>query len=156
VSEKRTVVLRELTKKTGTSKKTGKAWTRWGFRDANGETYGTFDHSVIEAAEGKEGQRFNIEIEQDGTFVNLLALEPATQSQNGDEPDWELIGLRKTRCALWAGLLDGLAPSLYAANKGEVGRLLEQSVILVAAAEKDIFEREPGDDGIPFEGPEPD
>lgn len=80
------------------------------------------------------------------------------KASNGDAPDWELIGLRKTRCALWAAILSN--SSLNVAGADALAAFARE---LVIAAEKDIFERtgtsapvtsptfqDPDTDSIPF------
>jgi hypothetical protein len=142
----------------------GRAWTRYGVKDGNGEWYSTFEQSVVAGL--KEGEKARIQYESkqvNGRVVkNLLAAEPfeessiSSRTDEGD-PDWDLIGLRKTRCALWADYLAGqLAASLYVKAAGTQGRdpidyLVTTGVRLVVAAERDIFNRDPGDDGIPFD-----
>ena len=159
-----TVVVKSLEEKHGTSK-TGKAYVQHKLVDANGEIYSCFDGSIVDPIRNSTGEKVDIQYEEQGRFKNLISAKPhetagalsgayTHQKPDGDA-DWDLIGLRKTRCALWVGILEGISTSLYAAHKGNTGRFLEHAVLLVGAAEKDIFERAPGDDGIPF-SPEED
>ena len=152
-----------------TGQNDGRTWTRWTLKDANGNWYSTFQEEVIAPIRGHEGQRAEIVYEsvpKNGRILrNLVSAKladqatldstqatyaPASPAPTNGQPDWDLIGLRKTRCALWAGTLTGVAGNMLALNKGDVGAFLRQAVTMVAAAEKDIFERPAGDDGIPF------
>jgi hypothetical protein len=146
----------------------GSTWSRWTIKDGNGRTFSTFNEDY--AAKLKQGSRALIEFEEktltpgrDGSprkVKNITAVE-ATGNVTGPEPgysqqkptgerDEDKVALGKTRCLLWAELLSGLSSSLYAQHKGDLGSFIRASVVLVAAAEKDIFERPAGDDGFPF------
>lgn len=158
MSETRTVLIDEIGQKDGTSM-TGKAWTRRWIKDANGDIYSTFQ-DMLGGLE--KGQKVDIEFELDGKFKNLKSVKhhdngsavPETYSaQRPDgETDWDIIGLRKTRCLLWAEFLNSqLAASVFVKSDGDgLAKVTRTGTLLVAAAERDIFERQPGDDGIPF------
>ena len=153
MSEQRTVVLSALESKSGTSN--GRDWTKYSFKDANGDVYSTFDKAVLAVAEGKLGQRFTVTFEtNDKGYKNLTAVEEASGTGGGEGPNWDEIGLRKTRCALWAAFLSGEAMAEIIRRGGDTpttDMLIRIGTRLVAAAENDIFERVHLDDGIPFE-----
>jgi hypothetical protein len=159
-----TITVEEISTKEGVSAKTGKPWTKYALK-AGGDYYGTFLRSVIEPAMGGEGKTFEIDYEVDGNFKNLKAVrslsgEAAAQAAvsntkpNG-ETDWDLIGLRKTRCALWAAYMHGDVPkSVIAAQTwketpkhAELADVVYRAgVALIRLAERDIFHRDPATD----------
>jgi hypothetical protein len=79
-----------------------------------------------------------------------------THSKPTGEPDWDKKDLTITRCGLWNNYLSGyLASNVYAKAvasdvKDPVERVLIIGAELVSRAERDIFERAPGDDAVPF------
>jgi hypothetical protein len=166
MSETTTLVIAEIPEpKTGTGKK-GK-WTRYAFKDGNDEFFSTFQKSAFEPAYELKGQKAKVTYEVDGDFKNIVSIEPAEQSQNGvggeDEPDWDLIGLRKTRCVLWEAVLPvamqaGISAWTKAAQ-GEydsaqlAGFVVRFGRTLRMIAEADIFLSKPvedPDDWVPF------
>lgn len=169
MSETTTLVITDIPEpKTGTGKK-GK-WTRYAFKDGNDEFFSTFQKSVFDPAYELQGKKAKVTYEVDGDFKNIVAIEPAEQSQNGasgeDEPDWDLIGLRKTRCVLWEAILPvGMQAGISAwtkAAQGEydsaqlAGFVVRFGRTLRMIAEADIFLSDPvedPDDWIPFLGP---
>jgi hypothetical protein len=164
VSEKRTVVVQEIMQKSG--EKDGKPWTRYAIKDANGDIYSTFKAESIAPVRDATGQKVDIEFTVNGQYKNLVSAAihsngsavPETYSaQKADgDTDWDIIGLRKTRCLLWAEYLGGsLASGIYhKVSEGGQGNpgdaVIRAGITLVAAAEKDVFERAPGDPGFPF------
>jgi hypothetical protein len=160
-----TITVEATTEKSGVSQKTGKPWKKYALKDANGEWYGTFENGVVHDA--MKGQKYEIEWEQDGNFKNLLRATPTSDSPVSSrletgEADWDLIGLRKTRCALWAALLPDaltLAYTQWAAVQSDPpGTLDIKNFVtrfcreLVISAEIDIFSRDPAlpDEDVPF------
>jgi hypothetical protein len=146
----------------------GSTWSRYKIKDGNGRTFSFFNNTEW-AGLLKQGGKARIEFEEKdlggGRKVkNITAVEavngsvPETYShQRPDgEADWDKVALGKTRCALWMHYLNGqTAASVYlkASNADGVDPLdavVRAGVRLVVAAEKDTFERPPGDDGIPF------
>lgn len=154
----------------------GSTWSRWKIKDGNGRTFSTFDQALADKL--KQGSRARIEFEEKdlggGRKVkNLTAVEAITNGavpeqyshQRPDgEADWDKVALGKTRCALWNHYLSGqLASSLYAkavadnnregaTRRDPIDYVVTTGTRLVVHAERDIFERAPGDDGVPFEG----
>lgn len=153
-------------------------WTRWKVKDDKGRTLSTFDERGKDL---KEGVTIQAKIERKefkpGRFVNNLiefdfvqfegngsAPAPAAYTtQKDDEPDWDKIAVGKTRCALWMHFLGGgLASSVYAkavadsrdTDRNPLDYVLVAANKIIVAAERDIFERAPGDDGVPFNGQE--
>jgi len=165
MSQVTTIVVEATTEKSGVSQKTGKPWTKWALKDGNENWYGTFERGVVH--DGLKGQKVDIEWEQNGDFRNLLRATPhedspiASRTETG-EADWALIGLRKTRCALWAALLPDALALAYSqwrsVQSEEPGRLDIQNFMtttcreLIISAEVDIFQREPAaaDEDVPF------
>ena len=104
---------------------------------------------------------------QDGNFKNLLRAAPAGPSAPSSaaadgSADWDLIGLRKTRCALWAAYLTDALPAAFgywvSVQTQEPGTLDITNFItrvgrdLIISAEIDIFHRDPAaaDEDVPF------
>ncbi len=142
---------------------------------ADGQYFATFKSEVVEPARPLVGKRAVIDyaaVEKNGytnLYVNSVrAVEGAEQAQaaisnttpSGDT-DWDLIGLRKTRCALWAAAIGEALPGLitvWSKNQASVnevqlstfvGRMVRE---LVVKAEVDIFHRSPAeaDADVPF------
>jgi len=168
------IVVEKRVEKEGASN--GKPWKRIAIKDGNGEWISTFDESLVPAdAEGKRARIKSSSTTRDGRVLrNLLVFELVTTT-NGSLPesyshqkvdgeaDWDKVALGKTRCALWNHYLSGhLAANLYAKAVAEQQKApgatprdpMDYVIItgtrLVVHAEKDIFERPAGDDGIPF------
>ena len=161
-----TAVIDSVTSKEGTNRN-GKPYTKWAIKSGD-DWYSTFTRSVIEPAYALEGKPAVIEYEVDGNFKNLKSVkaadgEAATQAviqnktANGDT-DWDLIGLRKTRCALWAAYLGGDAPKAVISTVANATpqainlAVYKAGVDLLTKVERDIFYRaDQGDDAdIPF------
>lgn len=146
----------------------GSKWSRWKIKDGNGRTFSTFDATF--AGLLKQGARAAIEFEEKdlggGRKVkNITGVQPV---ENGSVPaeyshqkpdgeaDWDKVAIGKTRCALWAAYLNGqLSAGIYVKASQAEGvdpreAVIRAGVMLIIAAEKDVFERAPGDDGIPF------
>jgi hypothetical protein len=151
----------------------GTTWSRYKIKDGNDRTLSYFkgDDNEQWAAILKQGNRARVEVEtkelKGGRKVNNITAVEAIQNgssvpetyshQRPDgEADWDKVAIGKTRCALWMHYLNGqVAASVYvkASNADGVDALdavVRAGVRLVVAAEKDTFERPPGDDGIPF------
>lgn len=76
-----------------------------------------------------------------------VAQAPSVASYTG-EPDWDLIGLRKTRCALWVAYFSGGMPQTVVEDTIARGKLL------VDAAEAHIYRSGAADglgDDVPFQ-----
>ena len=165
MSETATILVEDKSEKPGTSAK-GNAWTKHAIRDANGEWYSTFDGSVIPS--DIKGKRAVITYEVDGKFKNLLSLEvekesplPSSQKPDGDA-DWDIIGLRKTRCHLWGAFMAGDAmQSLIAMQLRDKSDIKQSELVhnllaagrdLVRGAEIDIYHRDPAaaQEDVPF------
>lgn len=156
------ILVQKITKKHGSS--ANGPWTRTAVQDGNGEWLSTFDTNMVpDDAEGKrahitsESKTVNGRIIRNLTSFQLIEESSIAARTEDGEVDWDLIGLRKTRCALWGSYLAGqLAAGLYVKASQVEGRdpidhVVLIGKILVAAAERDTFEREPGDDGVPFD-----
>ena len=144
-----TITIDGVETKSGTSN-SGKQWTLYKIKDTAGQRYSTFDHQLGRMAQENTGKTARVTYETTDKGNNLSGLivtndtptvtaPPAKTADGG--ADWDLIGLRKTRCALWAAFLDG------------GGRDTNEGRRLVMAAEADIFNREPitaVDGDIPF------
>jgi hypothetical protein len=165
-----TITVESIDTKEGVSDKTGKPWTKYALK-AGDDYYSTFQRQVIEPALGGEGKTFEIDYEVDGKFKNLKAVRPASGQAvaqaavanvkpNG-ETDWDLIGLRKTRCALWAAYLDGRVPASVISTQtwketplpsALADVVYRAGVEVVRKAERDIFHRDPAtaDEDIDF------
>lgn len=165
MSQTSTITVEATTEKSGVSQKTGKPWTKWALKDENDNWYGTFERGVVH--DGLEWQAVEIEWEQDGNFRNLLRATPvgpsAPSSQApGGGADWDLIGLRKTRCALWAAMLPDALEIAWnqwrSVQSEEPSRIDVKNFTtltirdLVISAEIDIFHRDPAmpDEDVPF------
>jgi hypothetical protein len=134
-------------------------------KDLEGNWYSTFERGVV--TEDMKGQNVEIEWEQNGDFRNLLRAAPASPSAPssqapGGSTDWDLIGLRKTRCALWVALLPDALALAYnqwsAVQTDPPGTIEIQNFFtrvgreLIISAEIDIFTRDPAvpNDDVPF------
>ena len=135
---------------TKSGEKNGRTWKLWRVHATDGTQYGTFDAALGSSAFGAAGRRAHITYKiNDRDGRDLLSLEVDENSQPQAEPvrdqtengapDWDMIGLRKTRCALWVAAIGA-------------GKDAAQARSLVTAAEVDIFHRQPADDlaDIPF------
>ena len=164
MSQVSTITVEATTEKSGVSQKTGRPWTKWALSDGE-NWYGTFEQGVVH--DGLKGQQVEIEWEQNGDFRNLLRAAPqgpsAPSSATPDgNTDWDLIGLRKTRCALWAAYLTEALPQAFgmwaSVQTDPPGTLDITNFItrigreLIISAEVDIFTRDPAmpDDDVPF------
>lgn len=166
-----TVVVESVDEKAGETN--NKKWTKFSLKDANGEYYSTFDSAVIAPARDLVGKRAEIDYEVSGKFKNLSAVREIVDSPiNGRAPDgsadWDVIGLRKTRCVLWEEIIGvamqaGISAWTKAAQ-GEydsaqlAGFVARFGKTLRIIAEADIYLSDPvedPDDWIPFLGPKP-
>lgn len=156
-----TITVASIERKEGVAASTGKPWTMYRVIAQEGGKYATFDAGLGQQAGAAVGRRANITYETTDKGDNLkslvidesapAAVVPAvsTQTASGD-PDWALIGIHKTRCALWAALFSG----------GTLAGIPETAALvmgcaLVAGAEADIFGRAPANapgnlDDVPF------
>jgi len=172
LSEAATVVVKTIETKNGMSD-AGREFTQYKLVDQNDNLYSCFKHAIIKPIEKLTiGEKADITWEQDGRFKNLLSAEPhlgsvptsySTQTPTG-EADWDRIALSKTRCVLWEAFLNGnFAAHLYANTKMDNDRAGPDDptidpvdfvkiigTALVVHAERDIFTRRAGDDGVPF------
>ncbi len=167
MSDTATIIVESIDEKHGD--KDGRKWTKWSLKDANGNWYSTFDSAVIAPARELTGKRAEVDYEVKGQFKNLSAVRAAAEdsaisarSPDGSA-DWDLIGLRKTRCVLWEALLPiamqaGISGFTKAMNgeydSGQLGGFVARfGKALRQIAEADIFLEEPigsADDWIPF------
>jgi hypothetical protein len=151
-------VIESVEVKEGVSQKTQKPWKKYIVHTKGGVNYSTFDAQLGTLAYQLVGKPVTVAYEEGQYGRDLKGLaedpsgvvpqEPAVRDQtpNGD-PDWDLIGLRKTRCHLWgAWLQNPLAKEMGAQAAAAFGREL------VLAAETDIYHRAPAHDtdDIPF------
>jgi len=149
------VTIQGVSMNNGVSKKTGKPYTKFEIATSGG-TFGTFDTALAELARNSLKMTCAVTYEENqyGKDLKSLMVDPtAAVTQPHIEPvrsvtpdgdtDWDMIGLRKTRCALWVAVL-----SAKFTTPMSVGDLRE----LVIAAEVDIFHREPATttSDIPF------
>jgi hypothetical protein len=147
VSETTVATIEKVESKEGATN--GKPWRKFSVK-ADG-FYSTFDKQVAEAAHGLVGQRAEIFWKPSGSngqFRDILAVKaagvattqdgiPTTRAEDGTA-DWDIIGLRKTRCLLWAHYLSSpLAAATPTGNVYQVG------AHLITCAERDIYWREP-------------
>lgn len=148
---------------TKTGVKNDRPWTLYKIAAAEGGRYSTFDAALGNLAQSNIGKTAEITFEstEKGTNLTTLSLittpitsppianQPAAQPAQtwpesdtakydvgGSSPNWELIGLRKTRCALWAAVLSNA--SLNVAGAEALAAFARE---LVIAAERDIFDR---------------
>lgn len=154
----------------------GSKWTRWKIKDDKGRTLSTFDENLAAVLQQGSKAKVTIETKELGPGRKVNNVTSAEAVSNGaaapaaythqtpqGEPDWDKVALGKTRCALWNHFLAGhLASSLYAkavsetrdTDRDPMEYVLITGTRLVVAAERDIFERAPGQDAIPFNGKE--
>jgi hypothetical protein len=153
-----TITVASIERKEGVAATTGKPWTMYRVIAQEGGKYATFDSGLGQQAGAAVGRRANITYETTEKGDNLKSLvidesappvvQPvqSTAKPNG-EVNWDLVGLHKTRCALWAALFSGntLAgmPESQAITTG---------IGLVRGAEGDIFNRPAAgaEEDIPF------
>lgn len=132
---------------TKTGEKNGRAWKKFIVHAKDGTNYSTFDPTLGTSAFGAGGRRARVEYKVTDFGRDLLSLavdenqdpEPVRDQTENGNPDWDMIGLRKTRCNLWNA---AIAAGLDAARAKQ----------MVLVAEVDIFHRAPAeaDDHIPF------
>lgn len=128
----------------------GKPWKLYRVKSTAGVAFSTFDRALGDSAFGAVGRRASIKYKTTEKGNDLVSLvvdpesEPVVAPVRDRAPDgtadWDMIGLRKTRCALWA--------AVFARSDLDVGAMRA----LVLAAEVDIFHRQPADDlaDLPF------
>lgn len=170
MSETTVVTVSEIVEKAGETN--GKPWTRYAIKDGNGIFYSTFNADVIAPARDRKGQQVEITFEQKDKFKNLEAVKipdaasPIAARTEDGAADWDLIGLRKTRCLLWAHYLGNPETLKLVMNMASVTHhdaeqmtpsraaleLYKFGSLLVERAEADIYQRKPPEDGseIPF------
>ena len=158
----------------------GSTWSRWTIKDGNGRTFSTFNEDFSrKLKQGSramiEFEEKTLKPGRDGTPRRVKNLTAVEEAANGSTPeaysqtkpdgsaDWDKKDLGKTRCALWMHYLAGhLAANLYAKAVSENGKegatqrdpmdyVIRVGTRLVVYAERDVFERPPGDDGVPFD-----
>lgn len=165
-----TIVVEKITTKEGSSDKG--PWVRTGIKDkTSGNWFSTFKPDMVAGA--KEGATAKItytsKVGDHGPLYTLTSFElvgngaPDAYSQTKPDgsADWDKKDLGKTRCALWKSFLEGgLASALFSkaladnareeTQRDPLDHVLITGTRIVVAAERDIFERLPGDDGIPL------
>jgi hypothetical protein len=171
------ITVQELALQEG-KKADGSPWSRYKIKDNQGRSMSIFDDGKF-GTKIKVGAHLRVNIEEkawdapDGTPRTVRNITSYEFVENGDAPapqqaaayttqkpeggaDWDKQALGKTRCALWMHFLESqLAAMLYHDGKNLEGReaiefLITQGKRLIVAAERDIFERPPGDDGVPI------
>ena len=142
------IVIESVEPKEGVSAQ-GKAWKLYRVKSTAGVSFSTFDGTLGSTAFGAVGKRARIKYkttEKGNDLVSLVvdessepAVEPVRDRAPDGRADWDMIGLRKTRCALWAA---AIAAGLDSGSAREI----------VLAAEVDIFHRQPALDtaDLPF------
>lgn len=160
-----TATIEAVTSKEGASN--GRPWKKYSVKTEDGTFYSTFDGAVAENAHALTGQLAEIVWKasgDQGQFKDILAAKAATGFDAGaipqarDEsgaPDWDEIGLRKTRCVLWAHYLQSPLAALIAKEPGEkpaANRVFDIGQALILFAESDIYRRPIADDAedVPF------
>lgn len=160
------IVIGAVTRKEGTSKKTGKPWVKFVVHDQNTDgKYETFDAAIAKTANDHVGKPAIIDFapSQFGNDLTSMVVDEFAQpspvangslppsSQDG-APDWDVIGLRKTRCLLWAHVLGSPAFWAEATEQGHVEAAFALASRAVELAESDIYRRDPAikDAAIPF------
>lgn len=145
-------------------------------KDTQDRVFSTKKGEIGDVALGLKGQQANIEFttKQNGEFVNryidsITAIQggngastplPSAQKPDGTA-DWDIVGLRKTRCALWAQYIGETIPIAAAwwsknnQNASEADLLMFLGRVgahMVVKAETDIYHRPPAVSGedIPF------
>jgi hypothetical protein len=148
----RTITVEHVDEKTGTTN--GRDWKVYKIKSEDGAFFATFDGTMGSNAKAAQGRRAHItytSTEKGNNLVSFVVdessqapVEPVRDRTDGDEPDWDLIGLRKTRCALWAAAIGASFE-----NGGFDADVCHQ---IVLAAEVDIFHRAPATatSDIPF------
>lgn len=153
-----TITITAVERKEGVSQKTGKPWTKF-LIHGDGSEYGTFDAALANVAFASVGKRANITwtpgtVEGRNDLQSLIVDEssvpvvsPVSDRTPDGGADWDLIGLRKTRCALWAALFNGQTLAGMPLDSA-----ITHGIALVRAAELDVFHRQPAqaEDDIPF------
>lgn len=90
------VLVTNVTAKSGTSVKSKKPWTAFTVTFDNGTSGSTFDTTIADDAKAAKlaGQRVRVTLEQNGQYTNLTALElvQAGQTEAPAEPDTEPVG----------------------------------------------------------------
>ena len=148
-----TVTIQGVEAKPGVSKKTGNAYTKFDIQTSGG-TFGTFDTALADQARAAVNRTVSVTYEENQYGKDLKSVnvdssvpaaapyvEPVRSVTPSGDTDWDMIGLRKTRCALWAALFSGAADIT-----------VEQARAFVIAAEVDIFHRPPASasSDVPF------
>ena len=142
------IVIESVEPKEGVSS-SGKPWKLYRVKSTAGVAFSTFDGTLGSTAFGAVGKRAQIKYkttEKGNDLVSLVvdpssepAVAPVRDRDAEGKADWDMIGLRKTRCALWVAAIGaGL-------DRGD-------ALAIVLAAEVDIFHRQPADDtaDLPF------
>lgn len=167
MSEQTVATIEGVTSKEGATN--GKPWRKYSVKTSDGTFYSTFDKALGEAAHGFVGQRAQIGWKasgSEGQYRDIISVAAApsepgidasaipTERNEAGETNWDIIGLRKTRCLLWAEYLSSpLAASITVPESvslaDAIGRFGET---LVTRAERDIYWRPiaADDEGIPF------
>ncbi len=167
MSETTVAVIEAVTSKEGATN--GKPWRKFSVKTEDG-FYSTFDKQVAEQAHALVGEKATIMWKpsgNEGQFRDIIAAKAAEDSTtppdgipsepaSKSDADWSEIGLRKTRCLLWAHYLSSPLAASIAATANEQpasARVYNFGAILIALAEADIYHRPPAEadeDGLPF------
>lgn len=163
MSQQATITVQKVEPKTS---KAGKAF--WKVYDTLNRDFASFDPGVGNHAMGLVGQNalITFDEEQNGQYINrflrsieVAAADAPISSRTPDgAADWDVIGLRKTRCALWAAYLSSpLAAHVAAAQpdgSDKAHAIATVGMRLVEQAEFDVYVREApnpeADPSIPF------
>jgi hypothetical protein len=145
------VTIQGVTSKDGVSTKSGKPYTKFTI-DTSGGTFGTFDTALAQTARNAINMTCAVTYEETQYGKDLKSLtadasipaaaphvEPVRHQQADGSADWDMIGLRKTRCALWVA-------AIHAGLDAGTARQI------VLEAEVDIFWRQPATESsaVPF------
>lgn len=167
MSETTVAVIEAVTSKEGATN--GKPWRKFTVKTESGDFYSTFDKAVAENAHGLMGQRAELFWKpsgSEGQFKDILGAKaagaavtpdgiPSARTETG-APDWDAVGLRKTRCLLWAHFLQSPLALELAKDDGQkprAHRLYDFGVAIISLAERDIYWRDPAaaEEDIPFD-----
>ncbi len=161
MSDQTTAVIDTVTSKEGATN--GKAWRKYSVKTEDGTFYSTFDKAIAEKAHGLLGKRALITWKasgSEGQFKDVVNVDeasgvaaasdvlPAARSAGGT-PDWDEIGLRKTRCLLWA---EFIGSPLAASLEQDFDKIYRFGTALIEMAERDIYWRAPATESsdLPF------
>lgn len=156
MSEQIVATIEAVTSKEGATN--GKPWRKFSVKTADGTFYSTFDAALAEQANAFKGKKATVGWKPSGSegqyrdIVSVAAVAeaappaasgiPTERSETG-EANWDIIGLRKTRCLLWAEYLSSpLAAKIAGTPESTVETIGQLGQELVERAERDIYLRE--------------